>query len=160
MSKMIDIISRRKGIKKKNKIKYFIDKHLLWNTYVKKIIEEICKEDLSYRKIDNFIFFLQSINYKYNDYGYIISYNIHEYYKVLEIKDSEYVLKMLLYTESETVDVDFTVACSNTTYTYNLPDTKSKLFKGCVYSQLHDNINNILNNTIRDIVKQFILRES
>lgn len=159
MSKMIDIISIKKGIKDSNKIKQFIDKHLLWNTYVKKVIDELSEEELSYKKINDFIFFLQFTKYKYNDYGYVISYRTHKDYNILEIKDNEYEIKMVLCNVLETVDIDFTITCSNTTYNYNLPDTKSKLFKGCVYSQLADNINNVLNNTIRDSIKQYILRK-
>lgn len=160
MSKMIDIISRRKGIIKKSRIKYVIDKHLLWNTYVKKVIDDICKEDLTYEKINDFIFFLQSCNYNYNDYGYVINYKIDKDYKLLEIKDTEYILKIVLYNVLETADIDFSILCSNTTYSYTIPDNRNKKFRGCVYDQLHDNINNTLNNTMRDIFKQYILKKN
>lgn len=158
MNNIIDIVSEKKTLDNNNKLFYTINKKILWITYVKPILKLYKEKELSYEKIEELIYFLQIIKFKYNTLGYIIKYSVDQYFRTVNIEDSDYKLQIIIYNVDKSVEIEYIVNYSNTRYVYSIPDKNSNKFRGCVYERLHDNINLILNNAMYELVKDYILK--
>lgn len=157
MNRIINIIEQKKVLDDNNKIFYNINKRILWSTYVKPILKSYDKEELSYSKIQDFIYFLQLSKFKYSTLGYLIKYSIGEYFTTLNIEDSDYKLSINIYNKDKSIESEYIVKSSNTRYMYNIPINNNITYKS-IYYVLSDNINTIINNTMYSLVKDYILR--
>lgn len=159
MNDIVNIITEKNVLETNNKAFYYINKRILWITYVKPLLKKYIQKDLTYEKISEFIYFLQITKFKYNTLGYLIKYSVDEYFRTLTIEDSEYKLQIIIYNIDKGVETEYIVKSSNTRYVYNIPHNNTKKITGSVYERLHDNINLILNNAIYTLIKDFTLKE-
>lgn len=163
MSNIINIIEEKNSLETNNKLIYIINKKILWVTYAKPILKSYKLEKLSYKKLEDFIYYLQMSKYKYNTLGYLVNYSVGKYFRTLTIEDTEYKLKINIYNKDKSVDIEYIIKESDTRYIYNIPSdnssNKNSKNVNYIYNQLHDNINSIINNALYLLVKDYVLND-
>lgn len=184
MSIMIDIISQKKALslQTNNKLLHTINKRILWMTHTKPILKLYKQKDLSYNKIEEFIYFLQLSKFKYNTLGYIVRYSVDEYFRTLLIEDTDYRLEINIYNKDKSVEADYLVKSSDTRYNCNIYDVENYKYKNKDYyitghpdniqkieiptdnesyyvNPLYTVINLIINDAMYSLIKDYVLRD-